>query len=52
MAAKQNYHLQGWQKRKVYPDFLAFISPDNKIRKLSVLETKGDPSDPLYKVDR
>ncbi|MDE0118412.1 MAG: DEAD/DEAH box helicase family protein [Bdellovibrionales bacterium] len=42
MVAKQDYHLQGWQKRKVYPDFLAFISPDNKINKLSVLETKGD----------
>ena len=42
MVSKQDYHLQGWQKRKVYPDFLAFISPDNKIKKLSVLETKGD----------
>ena len=42
MVAKQDYHLQGWQKRKIYPDFLAFISPDNKINKLSVLETKGD----------
>ncbi len=42
MVARQDYHLQGWQKRKVYPDFLAFISPDNKIKKLSVLETKGD----------
>ena len=42
VAQKQDYHLQGWQKRKVYPDFLAFISPDNKINKLSVLETKGD----------
>ena len=42
MIAQQDYYLQGWQKRKVYPDFLAFISPDNKIKKLSVLETKGD----------
>ena len=42
VAQKQDYHLQGWQKRKIYPDFLAFISPDNKIKKLSVLETKGD----------
>ena len=42
MVARQDCHLQGWQKRKVYPDFLAFISPDNKIEKLSVLETKGD----------
>ena len=42
MVARQDYHLQGWQKRKIYPDFLASISPDNKIKKLSVLETKGD----------
>ena len=42
MVAKQDYHLQGWQKRKIYPNFLAFISPDKKIKKLSVLETKGD----------
>ena len=42
MVAQQDYYLQGWQKRKIYPDFLAFISPDNKIKKLSVLETKGD----------
>ena len=42
MVAKQDYHLQGWQKRKIYPDFLAFISPDNQVKKLSVLETKGD----------
>ena len=53
MVAKQDYHLQGWQKRKVYPDFLAFISPDNKIKKLSVLETKGEQlkgnDDTVYK---
>ena len=42
MVAKQDYHLQGWQKRKIYPDFLAFVSHDNKIKKLSALETKGD----------
>ena len=42
VAKQQSYHLQGWQKRKVHPDFLALISPDNKIKKLSVLETKGD----------
>ena len=42
LIARQGYHLQGWQRRKVYPDFLAFISPDNKIKKLAVLETKGD----------
>ncbi len=42
IAVKQGYHLQGWQKRKIYPDFLAFISSENKVKKLSVLEAKGD----------
>lgn len=43
LIAKQDYHLQGWQKRKVYPDFLAFIQhKKSEIKKLSVLEVKGE----------
>lgn len=43
MVSKQDYHVQGWQKKKVYPDFLAFVSHGNlKQSRLSVLETKGD----------
>lgn len=37
MVARQDYGLQGWQKNKVYPDFIACL---NK-KRLMVLETKG-----------
>jgi type III restriction enzyme len=41
-VAKQDYHLQGWQRNKVYPDFLACItSNDSGGYTLSILETKG-----------
>jgi len=40
MVARQGYYLQGWQKRKVYPDFLAFS--DSNHDKYLILETKGD----------
>ncbi len=41
IVAKQDYYLQGWQARKVYPDFLACVDSSNA-DKVSVLETKGD----------
>ncbi len=41
MVAKQDYYLPGWQKRKVYPDFIACVNSDGS-HKVSVLETKGD----------
>lgn len=37
MVARQDYALQGWQRNKVYPDFLACIGEN----RLLVLETKG-----------
>ncbi|MCH7951008.1 MAG: restriction endonuclease subunit R, partial [Candidatus Dadabacteria bacterium] len=37
MVARQDYFLQGWQRNKVYPDFIACVSGN----KLLVLETKG-----------
>ncbi|MBU1088432.1 DEAD/DEAH box helicase family protein [Patescibacteria group bacterium] len=37
--AKQNYYLQGWQKQKVYPDFI--FTKDNKDKDVYVVETKG-----------
>jgi len=37
MVAKQDYALQGWQRNKVYPDFVVFVNKS----KLLVLETKG-----------
>ena len=42
MVAKNDY-VQGWQKRKVYPDFLVCVDSDDLSKsKLSILETKGD----------
>ena len=39
---KQDWHLQGWQKRKVYPDFLVCLKSDgNGHASFSILETKG-----------
>lgn len=43
LVARQDYYIQDWQKRKVYPDFLAFIDHrKSEIKKLSILETKGE----------
>ena len=48
MISKQDYHLQGWQKRKVWPDFLAYYVSEPKTSvnksksKYIILETKGD----------
>ena len=42
IAVHQDWHLQGWQKQRVYPDFLASLHDkgDGKLR-FTVLETKG-----------
>lgn len=37
MVARQDYALQGWQRNKIYPDFIACLSK----KRLMVLETKG-----------
>ncbi|MBI1274457.1 restriction endonuclease subunit R [bacterium] len=37
MVARQEYALQGWQRNKVYPDFIACVRSD----RIMVLETKG-----------
>ncbi len=37
MVARQDYALQGWQRNKVYPDFIACVKGD----RVMVLETKG-----------
>ena len=42
MVARQDYHLQGWQKRKIWPDFLACVVLRPEGKKYAVLETKGD----------
>ncbi len=42
IAVHQDWHLQGWQRSRVYPDFLACLQDqgDGKVR-FTVLETKG-----------
>lgn len=42
IAVHQDWHLQGWQRSRVYPDFLACLqdSGDGRMR-FTVLETKG-----------
>jgi type III restriction enzyme len=42
IAARQDWHLQGWQRSRIYPDFLACLhgNGDGKLR-FTVLETKG-----------
>ncbi|HEY0552242.1 MAG TPA: restriction endonuclease subunit R, partial [Verrucomicrobiae bacterium] len=42
IAVHQDWHLQGWQRSRVYPDFLACLQDngDGKLR-FTVLETKG-----------
>lgn len=41
-VSQQDWHLQGWQRPRVYPDFLACLhdAGDGKLR-FTVLETKG-----------
>lgn len=42
LVSRQDYYVQGWQRHKVYPDFLACVeeSQPGKVR-LTLLETKG-----------
>lgn len=37
MVARQEYALQGWQRNKIYPDFIACLGK----KRMLVLETKG-----------
>lgn len=36
------YHVQGWKRDKIYPDFLIKISNENGQDKLQFIETKGE----------
>ena len=44
-VARSQYGLQGWQDRRVYPDFVFSVRPDGKPERITVLETKGDHLD-------
>jgi type III restriction enzyme len=41
-VAKSGYGLQGWQRQKIYPDFIFASSQDAGPKRIVVLETKGD----------
>jgi type III restriction enzyme len=42
VAKGSNYHLQGWKKNRVYPDFIFGLQRSGKKRRILVWETKGD----------
>jgi type III restriction enzyme len=42
VAKSGNYHLQGWKKNRVYPDFIFAHQKAGKKQRIVVWETKGD----------
>ena len=46
-VARTHYGIQGWKKRKIYPDFIFAVRKDVATHRITVLETKGDQLDNL-----
>lgn len=46
-VARTQYGIQGWKKRKIYPDFIFAVRADGDVGRIVVLETKGDFLDNL-----
>ena len=44
-AARTQYGLQGWQDRRIYPDFVFSVRRNGKPERITILETKGDHLD-------
>jgi type III restriction enzyme len=42
VAARREWGLQGWLRRKVYPDFLVWLESKRGTARLLTIETKGD----------
>jgi len=42
VARAGHYHVQGWRKHKVYPDFIFALTQADGRQKLVVIETKGN----------
>jgi type III restriction enzyme len=42
VAARREWGLQGWLRRKVYPDFLVWLESKGGTARLLTIETKGD----------
>lgn len=53
--SRQDYHIQGWKKNKIYPDFIAAEkAEENEYSSIFILETKGlhlKNEDTKYKQD-
>lgn len=41
-VARAQYGVQGWNKARIYPDFIFAVQSAGKTRRITVLETKGD----------
>ena len=44
-VARSQYGIQGWQGRRIYPDFVFAVGSDGMPERITVLETKGDHLD-------
>ena len=44
-VARSQYGIQGWQGRRIYPDFVFAVGSDGTPERITVLETKGDHLD-------
>jgi len=42
VVRENGYYLQGWRKSRIYPDFILATRMEDGIKRLIVLETKGD----------
>lgn len=53
-VARKQYSIQGWKKARIYPDFIFAVNREEGVKRITVLETKGDQLDNLdtaYKRD-
>ncbi|WP_409942020.1 DEAD/DEAH box helicase [Acidovorax sp.] len=41
-VARSNFHVQGWKRERIYPDFIFAVQHDSKDDRYVVLEMKGD----------
>ena len=44
-VARTQYGIQGWNRAKIYPDFIFAVQVEGEAKRLTVLETKGDQLD-------
>ena len=46
-VARTQYGIQGWRKAQIYPDFIFAVSGKGSVKRITILETKGDQLDNL-----